>query len=419
MGSTQDDPRCGESSEGCSVNVIEFETPANDEHGPDSAPEPGPWDARLVRASRAWVTDPPPPRVFLLRDVRTGRGAMPATGSALLVAEGGAGKSFATIGLHLALGAGAPWLGTLAPEKPCRSLIVSAEESHAEIQARIYHVARGGGLDPSAAEAIDVIDVHDLHMPLLTSDAEPTLYAHALIDFARRHGPYGLVSLDPLARVAGASIDGDNVAACALVTVLEGIASAAGGLVLGVHHTSQTARRAKIVDATAVRGATGLGDSARMVVVLSVERVEHADETLRDKLGEIVTVTYAKANHVRRWEPIQLRRSSDGVLLPLDPHDAEMVASARTGADPFEIRRAQREQRTRERTSEIADAVRAALRGAPGGLTYRGLRAAVSVAIGGCADAKLDAAIEALGGEVTKHAGPRRAVVHCLSEVKP
>jgi|GEM_PF-1034111 len=373
------------------------------------------WSSRLVQVDSSWLTEEPPPREYLMRDTRTGRGAIPASGAALLVAAGGAGKSFVAVAAAIAVATCTPWLGVMHPTSAGRALIISAEEPADEIRRRVYDIATEHGIQSIPDGAIDIIDIHDAHVPLLSPDARPSEHAHALVDLVRRRGPYALVIVDPLARISGASIDGDNVAACALITALESVASAAGGLVLGVHHTSQTARRAGIVDATAIRGATGLGDSARLVLVLTVESVDVADTPQWADLGEIVTITRAKANHVGRWEPIQLRRGDRGVLVPLDRAEREIVLRAREASDPAARRARRRAAEGREQIGRVAGVITAILSRKPEGMTYRELRAAARAELGECGDTSLEAALAYLGDHLATEPGPRRSIIHRLA----
>lgn len=340
------------------------------------APAPNRLADRLITVDDAWARVAPPPRDYLLSDTRTGRGAMPARGAALLVAAGGAGKSWASIGLAVAIATGSAWAGVMRPMRPGRALIVTAEDPADELRRRIYAQCRAAGIDALPAGAIEIVDVHDVHAPLLTSAGEPSDDARALIELCAGRGPYDLVVVDPIARVAGVSIDADNAMACALVTAMESIATAARGLVLGVHHTSQGARRAGIVDATAARGATGLTDSVRMVMVLATETVDHDDPAIADRLGEIVTIHAAKANHVRRWDPIRLRRATDGVLVPLDAIDGAIVDDARAASSPAVRRRVDRAADRAAQAAEAEAAVVDVVRGSPGVVT-RDLRSRV------------------------------------------
>lgn len=386
----------------------------------DDSALPNAWSSRLVTVSANWLTEAPPPRRYLMRDIRTGKGAIPARGVCLLVAAGGAGKSYASVAATIALATGTPWLGAFQPENKGRVLIVSAEEPADELRARIYHVAKVAGVDAIPEGSIDIIDVHDVHMPLLDRFGTPNDTGRDLVTLVRRRGPYALVIVDPLARLSGASIDADNVAACALVTALEAVASAADGLVLGSHHTSQAARRNSIVDATAIRGATGLGDSARMVLVLGVETIDHADPEIEARLGEIVTLTRAKANHVGRWEPVRMRRGPQGVLVPLDQHDSAMISEAKKAADPVAKKTADKQEKSTQHVQAVMVAVRAVLSRSSEGLGYRELRAGARAnpdvqRFGGCGDPLLDVAIVRLGEELRIVSGPRGSKIHTLA----
>lgn len=320
----------------------------------DSGSDPSyTWDLaeRLKTVEPSWLNEPPPPREYLLTDTRTGKGALDAHGVAVLAAAGGVGKSFATTGLAVDVSAGTTWLGVF-DAKPGRVLIVSAEEDHKEIRRRLYYVARAIGVT-SLLERIDVLDLHDQHAPLLDEQG-PTRFAVALEEFVRERGPYALVIIDPLGRVAGVRIDVDNTAAAELIGVLERISSAAGGLVLAVHHTDKVARRNKISDATAVRGATGLGDYARAVLMLSAGPV--GEPGLSALLGEVVTLTRAKGNHIAYWAPVELRRGEFGELLPLDGLDRERVNAARQDNTPAKKQR----DREAERALKLAERARRA-----------------------------------------------------------
>jgi RecA-family ATPase len=291
-------------------------------------------ETRMQVVDESWLHVKPEPRKYLAIDTRTQLGALDAEGVCLFVAAGGVGKSYATIALALAIASHTPWLGTFQSEAPGRVLIVSAEESTDEIKRRLYYVAQSTGV-VSLGAGIEILDVHNVQVPLLDENYRMTEHAAALVSLVQQRGPYALVVMDPLSRLAGASIDADNVAAGLMVSALEAISSAAKGLVVVAHHTDKVARREGIVDATAVRGATGLGDSARMVMMLSSKRV--SDE-------EIITLTRAKANHVPFWKNVELRRGVHGELLPLPPEEGEELQAKQVAQDPARMRAAEREE---------------------------------------------------------------------------
>jgi RecA-family ATPase len=298
---------------------------------------------RLVRVEPRWITDKPPPLDYLVRDSRTGCGAIEAEGTGLLVAAGASGKGFTSLSLGLAVSTGTPWLGCMTVERCGRVLFVSAEDgAKTHLRYRIHAMARAMGIK-ELGENFDILDVRDLHVPMLTPEGVPGGGTEALAEIVREGGPYALVVLDPVSRVAGASIDADNVAATALLGCFEAVSAASGGFVMGCHHTSLDARKKKDTSTTGIRGATGLGDSARSVMTLSVDRLALGDSDLNAHLGELVTVRLTKANHVRQWEPIIMRRCADGALAPLDASDRERIDQARKKADPAPAKRATRE----------------------------------------------------------------------------
>jgi hypothetical protein len=295
--------------------------------------------ARLLSVDESWLKVTPEPRQYLAVDTRTGHGALDSRGVSMLVAAGGVGKSYATIALALAVATGSLWLGTFSPREPGRVLLASAEESAEEIRRRMFYVARSTGIPTIATGAIDILDLHDVQVPLLDAESRMTEHAAGLVSVARERGPYALVILDPLSRLAGAPIDSDNIAAGLLVSALEAISSAAQGLVFVVHHTDKAARRAGIVDATAVRGASGLGDSARMVMLLTSEHVSDV---------EVVLLARVKANHVPRWAPLPLRRGGHGELLPMSADDLAILADLRSGGTKSGQDRRSQERKARE-----------------------------------------------------------------------
>jgi hypothetical protein len=370
------------------------------------APAGNPLAARLASVDAAWLAEPPPAREYLARDTRTGRGALVAHGVALLVAAGGSGKSYATISLALAVASGTPWCGCLQPERPARVLLASAEDPGDEVRRRLYHTARSARIETIAPGAIEVLDLHDAVCPLLDRDLRPTEHARALVELVRAQGPFGLVVVDPLARLAGAPIDADNSAAGALVSVLEEVATAAGGLVLAVHHTSLHARRSATIDATAIRGPTALGDSSRLVMLLTVDEVDHGDADVDARLGELVTMRLVKRNHVPPWEPIELRRGEHGELLPLDAPDRDMVDRARSAADP----KIARESECLAREAAEDDAVLRIVADRPG-IAGRDLERALRAALR-CGEGRASVAIARMLPRLVTRPGPRRARLH-------
>ncbi len=160
--------------------------------------------ARHVTASAEWYATMPKPREYLLIDSRTAdRGALAARGVALLVGAGGSSKSYATLALAHAIASGGTWLGTFRVARPGRVLVITDEDDADEVRRRLFYIAAG---KPPEHE-IDVLDLHDVHAPMLTAEGRASAEAEAIIAHIRERGPYVLVIVDPLARCSGASID--------------------------------------------------------------------------------------------------------------------------------------------------------------------------------------------------------------------
>ena len=113
-------------------------------------------------------------------------------------------------------------------------------------------------------------------------------------------------------------------------------------------------------------------------------------------------MTRAKANHVARWEPVQLRRGEHGELLPLDGGASEIIGRARRAADPAARKREQREadREAKEARESGEREQREVERTAKAEARARELRAAVLAAVAGqpgVSGAQLEIAVRARG----------------------
>src|SRR6185503_12059828 len=81
---------------------------------------------------------------------------------------------------------------------------------------------------------------------------------------------WALVIVEPFSRLAGKGAEADNALATAAVTALETLTQVPGNpAVMIAHHTSQDARRARVKDATAARGVTGITDGLRWIATMT------------------------------------------------------------------------------------------------------------------------------------------------------
>lgn len=321
---------------------------------------------RIECANSDWITEPLPPREHLLVDTRTGRGAVDKTGVWLFAGSGGAGKSYATIGLALAVASGERWVRTFKPARPGRTQIIAAEDVLDDVRRRVHASARAENIPASAMDRFHVLPIHDRVTSLVAKIGDvyaPSDDTKSLCDQLAQLDPYDLVIVDPYSRIAGVSVDADNAAAGATISALAMIASAARGLVLGITHTSLRARIAAqngmAEGATGIRGATGQADFARGVIRLE-----------KDK--NAIWLSLAKANHVAQWEPVALKRGDHGELTPLGLVELGMIAESQSS----DGKAAKREADIAKRDELDDGAARKAIAENPAG-SLRALRAIV------------------------------------------
>ncbi len=392
-----------------------------------AAPPCDPWTERVTSSETAWFTDAPPKRRWLLRDGRTAlsTGVLPLGKVGLLIAEGGAGKTMTLVALAIAGATGATWFGCYVVATAGRVLLLLGEEDAEEVHRRCYSVARATGAPVPKPGSITVLPLAGLPCPMVEADekgnAQDAAFLHWLRSYIAQHGPFTLILVDPLSRFAGADAEIDNAAATRFVQALESIATETGATVIVAHHTNKTARgNGAAVTGASARGSSAIYDGVRWAAALSSEHVEMGDPDTAARLGELVTLSIVKSNYSRKGEPLLLRRDQEngGALLPLDEIDLQMVRDARAHLAPRVQRQAKRDEAGKARTTSVADAIRAALRTAPG-LSGRKLLAAVVARLGQCSRPTLDAAVAALGAEIRTVDGPDRSTLHYLAGGEP
>lgn len=390
------------------------------------APPADLWTPRITVPAADWYTTPPPRRAWLLRDRRTAGsdGVLPLGKVGQLVAEGGGGKTMAMVQLAIAVATGSTWLGALDVASPGRVLAVLGEEDADEVQRRVFNAARASRAPSPAIGMIVTMPLAGIPCAMIERDefGNPTdaAFLHWLRGYLAEptETPWRLIIADPLSRLAGLEAEKDNAQATRFIEALESLAVKTGATVLVAHHSNQSSRGAgSKVTATSSRGVTALVDGVRWAATMAVEHVEGLDPDAQERLGEIVTIAFAKSNYSRRGAPIRCRRDLEhgGALVPMDETDEDIVAAAQSVSDPGTRRRAERDEQGRARTAAMGAAVVAALAGHPDGLTYRGLRGAVAASLGGCGDAALAAALANLGPAVRTEPGRNRSTIHYLN----
>jgi RecA-family ATPase len=409
-----------------------------------------------------WYTTAPPNRTWLLRDTRrpSEPGVLPLGKVGSLIAAGGVGKSMALIDLVIAEATGTTWLRTFSCPSRGRVLALMGEEDAEEIHRRTYRVAQGRPNPQAPATHIDftdpaaeslsgppprypatgeivVLPLAGIPCALLEREASgntaETAFFIWLKEYVVRAGPWKLIVLDPLSRFGGPDVEKDNAVATRFVQALELLATLTGATVLYSHHTTKAPASES---GRGGRGASALYDGCRWEAMLEPQKVKLDDEDARERLGEVVVLSFTKSNYSRKADPLLLRREDGGPLVPLDQGEQETVGKALdVKATKAEARKAQREQRDAEKaakkTAKAAqdaatkaacekseeDVLVAILKERPGVLTEE-LRVEMRARRDGCSHGRTDAAVARLRlrGVVRVEGRPNNGKAHFLKE---
>lgn len=289
--------------------------PGDDDDAPPEKPKPSKRLLRdnIIPLSRVMLQTTPPPRRYMLRDVRTGAGTYLQGTAGLFAGAGGSGKSFALDQLAVCCATGLTWFGSggWSPVEVLRVLLLAGEEDAEELARRIYYTARAAGavsdeLLDLVAKNLDAIPLHgrgvaltaDENFQQRTGGLPETAFAAAvreLLVIAKKEGrPYGLVIFDPFSRFAGFDAEKDNSSATRWVQVIETLITEETGKpsVLISHHTKKRAHNDKTdANADLIRGASALKDGVRWAAVLEQQKKEH-------DAADLLTLRIVKANGV-------------------------------------------------------------------------------------------------------------------------
>jgi DNA-binding cell septation regulator SpoVG len=172
---------------------------------------------------------------------------------------------------------------------------------------------------------------------------------------------------------------------------LESLIEPSGGAsILGSHHTNQTSRKdGATMDATSVRGVSGIVDGTRWVSVVQVERI-----TTDDKVESVVTLSMAKSNYSMMAAPVVLRYGEGGVLVPMSADERAEAGKVRDAADPRARKERKKEEAKANHEAKIDEAVIACVK-AEAGIDAGTLRKQVK-ARAGCGSDAADTSVERL-----------------------
>jgi RecA-family ATPase len=251
---------------------------------------------------------------------------LPRATSALLVSEGGSGKTTLAMRIAVAVAGGRPLLGLKVRQG--KVAYFTLEDNKASVRRRLYQIytnevrrMREEGLPAEAIDTFRRAVLTNLRVcPLvgfqfhLVTIMERQLAQSALVSAVIDALDLGteLVVLDPMSRTHG-NEENDNVVGTALIIVAERISLAAGCCTLYTHHTGKAASRNKDETMYSARGASGMADAARTVLRLMVadhkdaEGFKNIDPDVVAR-GDLVRVHHAKLNDGPRAADVWLRR---------------------------------------------------------------------------------------------------------------
>jgi hypothetical protein len=280
---------------------------------PDTEPL-GPW----------YFHRKPKPRVALLKTA-AGALVLPAGNTAILIAEGGAGKTQAALQLCLSIATGRPWLETFHVARPGRVYLACAEEDQEEIHRRLHATASVLGLSDKerrcAQRLIHASGMSGRDVTLLEAGDrrvrrfDKTLTAHVFLEGLRCAGlEFRLIILDPASRFMPIEAETDNGVATRFVELLEELTKLPGNpTVVLTHHSNKEARKkekGKTIwyGQNAARGSSALVDGCRWGAMLDVTESDD---------GERIDLRRTKTSYGPKWAGIALRRADHGVLVPI------------------------------------------------------------------------------------------------------
>lgn len=214
---------------------------------------------------------------------------------AMIVAEGGRGKTHLLAMLAMCVASGIPFLEIFQIENPGAVAFVVGENDHKDIQrllVKIYlHLknvlkenlertdGKGFALryqDPlkMISKNIAPISVHGLNASFVDKYTHPTDFYENLLEQLKKNEPeegFQLIILDPASRFAGPDAEKDNAVATAFISQLERISEELKGrpTILLSHHKSKSGARSDSPSQTDARGASGLTDGVRWQANLS------------------------------------------------------------------------------------------------------------------------------------------------------
>ncbi|MBF0399934.1 MAG: AAA family ATPase [Magnetococcales bacterium] len=297
-----------------------------------------PEDASVER----WIDTKPPPRQMIVPDF------LPMGIVAILAAEGGTGKSYASIQAGIAIALGLPLFNLYPCSEPSGVLLVFAEESQDEIWRRTYYLFRFMVGEHPDFDRMRELLIQNLHIKsmlgedCLLTDMDGTVCKKTdlpakLVAVTKAYNNVKLIIMDPIANMHGGE-ENSNQHATIFVNVLAWVGLQLGGIsIMAVHHTNKASVAEQELTQGAIRGAGAFVNSARMAILM--RRVGKKEER---NLGippgthkDFALWKVVKGNYTPSQDMQLLRQTSSGAFIhveqksmptPSEPSNMEVVS---------------------------------------------------------------------------------------------
>ena len=331
------------------VEIVPPEPPPYDEPPPWVYAEPEPVPPPPAR--RTPETPPAPPRRPLpthapLLDDETaipprrwigGPGALPRGKLGMLCGPPGVSKTTLAIHVSIALAAGVPWAGLVAPEAPCRVVLCAIEDDIEELQRRAHAAITLIADHPRdrkrVAENLRIIDLSDC-VPLIEvtrdgigTETQGMSDLRATLEALKPD----VVWLDPLVEIH----TGEESAASAMRPVMRALRTLAARLdahICLLHHETKSGEGTALQRA---RGSGAIGGAIRLLWSLRPMSAEEAQEYgIADDMRDLyLRLETGKSQYARRapnrWlvtEDAELANGDSAHrLVPWTPPSADMT----------------------------------------------------------------------------------------------
>jgi len=296
-----------------------------------------------------WLTCAPPDLEFLLE------GYLPRGIVALLIAVGGAGKTNLALQLATAVAGGETFFDLKS--RAARVAYIGLEDPPEVFHRRVHRIYRDQLADlrirndparekryaDAVRENLTIRSLVGQQLHLIGMDHGVVVQSEVLDELIAKLKDAGVefLVLDPMSRLHGTE-ENSNPVGTALINTAERIAREVGCTVLINHHTGKANATSGNETAYAARGASGIADAARCVLVLRAidekegKRIKNVtlEQVAR---GDVMRLVHAKSNYTRKMQDLWLLRGEYGGFESFVPEFADAADDYATFAKTLRL----------------------------------------------------------------------------------